>query len=141
MDARHAKHRRATEAVEALWSEQESRDATCRISSASIKDSRDEVFQIANVLPQRESSEFLEPELSRMESRQTKGPVIKHLRELLKTAVELHQTKAEGGIIESPVDMSVSSRDGGTCMGGNGTCCGMITGVSCSVEMHGVSGS
>ena len=46
-----------------------------------------------------------------------------------------------GGIIESPVDMFVSSRDGETCMGGNGTCCGMITGVSCSVEIHGVSGS
>ena len=33
-----------------------------------------------------------------------------------------------------PVDMFVSSRDGGTCMGGNGTCCGMITGVSCSLK-------
>ena len=72
------KHLRATEAVEALWSEQGSRDATYRIASASIQDSRGEVFQIANVLPQKESSEFLEPELSQMESRQTKEPVVKH---------------------------------------------------------------
>ena len=93
-EARKAKHLRATEAVEALWSEQESRDATYRIASASIQDSRDEVFQIANVLPQKESSEFLEPELSQMESRQTKGLVVKHLRDLLTTAVEFHQTKA-----------------------------------------------
>ena len=76
-----------------------------------------------------------------MESRQTKRLVVKHLHELLTTAVEFHQTKAGAEIIESPVNMFVSSRDGGTCMGGNGTCCGMITGVSCSVEMHGVSGS
>ena len=116
MDAKHAKHLRATEVVEALWSEQESRDAMYRIASASIQDSRDEVFQIANVLPQKELSEslqpdeahqianalpqmesleFLEPELSQMESRQTKGPVVKHLHELLTTAVEFHQTKAE----------------------------------------------
>ena len=95
MDAKHAKQLRATEVVEALWSEQVSRDATYRIASASIQDSRDDVFQIANVLPQKESSEFLQPELSQMESRQTKGPVVKHLHELLTTAVELHQTKAE----------------------------------------------
>ena len=62
MDAKHAEHLRATEFVEALWSEQESRDATYRIPSASIQDSRDVVFQIANVLPQKESSEFLEPD-------------------------------------------------------------------------------
>ena len=72
MDAKHAKHQRATEAVEALGSEQESRDATYRIANASIQDSRDEVHQFANVLPQMESSEFLEPELAQMESRQTK---------------------------------------------------------------------
>ena len=59
MDAKHAKHLRAIEAVDALWSEQESQDATYRITNASIQDSRDEVFQIANVLPQKESSEFL----------------------------------------------------------------------------------
>ena len=35
-----------------------------------------------------------------------------------------------GGIIGSPVDMFDSSRDGGTCMGGDGTCCGMSAGVS-----------
>ena len=46
-----------------------------------------------------------------------------------------------GGMIGSPVDMFDSSRDGETCMGGDGTCCGMITGVSCSVGIHGVSGS
>ena len=39
MGARHAKHRHATEAVEALWSEQEYQDATCRIANASIQDS------------------------------------------------------------------------------------------------------
>ena len=135
MDAKHAKHLRATEVVEALWSEQESRDATYRIASASMKDSRDDVFQIANVLPQKELSEslqpdeahqianalsqmesseflgpdevfqsanvlpqkessvFLELELSQIEFRQTKRPVVKHLRELT-TAVEFHQTKA-----------------------------------------------
>ena len=60
MDAKHAKHLRATEVVEALWSEQESRDATYRIASASIQDSRDDVFQIANVLPQKELSESLQ---------------------------------------------------------------------------------
>ena len=38
-----------------------------------------------------------------------------------------------GGIIELPVDTFDSSRDAETCMGGNGTCCGMVTGVSCSV--------
>ena len=165
MDATHAKHLRATEAVEALWAEQESRDATYRIANASIQDSRDvvhqiayvlpqmesseclepdEARQIANVLPQMESSEFLEPKLSQMESRQTKGPVVKHLRELLTTAVELHQIQSGGGIIESPLDMFVSSRDGETCMGGNGTCCGMVSGVSGvsgSVEIHSVSGS
>ena len=94
MDAKHAKRLRATEVEEALWSEQESRDATYRTASVSIQDSRDEVFQIANALPQMESSEFLEPELSQMESRQTKGLVVKHLHELLTTAVEFHQTKA-----------------------------------------------
>ena len=41
----------------------------------------------------------------------------------------------------SQVDMFDSSRDGGTCMGGDGTCCGMPAGVSCSLEIHGVSGS
>ena len=46
-----------------------------------------------------------------------------------------------GGIIGSPVDMFDSSRDGGTCMGGDGTCCGMSAGVSCSVGIHGVSDS
>ena len=75
MDAKHAKHLRANEAVEALWAEQESRDATYRIASASIQDSRDVVHQIANAFPQMESSEFLETELSQMESCQTKGPV------------------------------------------------------------------
>ena len=94
MDAKHAKHLRAIEAVDALWSEQESRDATYRIASALIQNSRDEVFQIANVLPQKESSESLEPDLSQMESHQTKGPVVKHLRELLTATVEFHQTKA-----------------------------------------------
>ena len=54
----------------------------------------DESHQIANVLPQMESSEFLEPELLQLESRQTKGPAVKHLYELLTTAVEFHQTKA-----------------------------------------------
>ena len=62
MDAKHARHLRATDVVEALWSEQESRDATYRIASASIQDSRDEVFQIANVLPQKELSESLQPD-------------------------------------------------------------------------------
>ena len=162
MDARHAKHRRAIEAVEILWSEQESQDATYRIANASRLDSRDDVHQIANVLPQMdlseflepdeahqianalpqmESPEFLEPELSQMESRQTKRPVVKHLRELLTTAVEFQQTKAGGGIIESPVDTFDSSRDGEPCMGGDGTCCGMIAGVSWSIGIHGVSGS
>ena len=59
--AMHAKHRRA---VEALWSEQESRVATYRIANASIQDSRDEVHQIANVLPQMEASEWLEPNVT-----------------------------------------------------------------------------
>ena len=54
----------------------------------------DEAHQIAKALPQMESSEFLEPELSQMESRQTREPVVKHLRELLKVAVEFHRTKA-----------------------------------------------
>ena len=73
MDAQYAKHLRATEAVEALWSEQESQDATYRIANASIQDSRDEVRRIANALPQMESSEFLEP---------TKGPAVKRLHRL-----------------------------------------------------------
>ena len=34
------------------------------------------------------------------------------------------------GMIGSPVDMFDPFRDGETCMGGDGTCCGMITGVS-----------
>ena len=72
MDARHAKHRRVIEAVGILWSEEESQDATYLIANASRSDSRDEVHQIANVLPQMELSEFLERELSKMESRQTK---------------------------------------------------------------------
>ena len=38
MDARHAKHLHAIEAVETLWSEQESQDATYRIANASIQD-------------------------------------------------------------------------------------------------------
>ena len=46
-----------------------------------------------------------------------------------------------GGIIGSPVSVFDSSCDGGTCMGGDGTCCGMIAGVSWSVGIHGVSGS
>ena len=46
-----------------------------------------------------------------------------------------------GGMIGSPVDMFDSSRDGGTCIGGDGTCCGLFAGVSCSVGIHGVSGS
>ena len=94
MDARHAKHQRATEGVQALWSEQESEDATYRIANASIQDSRDELCQIANVLPQMESKEVLVSELSHMESRRTKGPVVKHLHELLMMAVTFHQTKA-----------------------------------------------
>ena len=93
MDAKHAKHLRATEVLEALWSEKESRDATYRIASASIQDSRDDVFQIANVLPQKESSVFVEVELSQIDFRQTKGPVVKHLRELT-TAVEFHPINA-----------------------------------------------
>ena len=36
--------------------------ATYRIASASIQDSRDEVFQIANVLSQKELSESLQPD-------------------------------------------------------------------------------
>ena len=44
-----------------------------------------------------------------------------------------------GGIRGSPLDMFDSSRDGGTCVGGDVTCCGMSAGVSCSVEIHGVS--
>ena len=54
MDAKHAKHLHATEAVEALWSEQGSQDATHRIAYVSIQGSRDEVCQIANALPQME---------------------------------------------------------------------------------------
>ena len=54
MDARHSV------AVDALWSEQESRDAMYRIASASIQDARDEVCWIA-ALPQMEWSEFLGP--------------------------------------------------------------------------------
>ena len=42
MDEKYAKHLRATEAVEALWSEQESQDATYRIANASIQDSQDD---------------------------------------------------------------------------------------------------
>ena len=54
MDARHSV------AVEALWSEQESRGTLYWIANASIQDSRDEVCRIA-ALPQMEWSEFLEP--------------------------------------------------------------------------------
>ena len=93
-----------------LWrrcDQQETRDATYRIANASNQDFRDEALQIAKVLPQKESSEFLEPdeahqianvlpqkESSEMESRQTKRPVLKHLREYVTTAVEFHQRKA-----------------------------------------------
>ena len=102
MDAKHAKHLRATEPVEALWSEQESQDAMYRIVNASIQDSRDVVCQIApveahriaNILPQMESSEFLEPVLFRLESRRTKGPVVKLLHEFSTMAVGFHRTKA-----------------------------------------------
>ena len=59
MDARHARHVHTTEAVEALRSEKESLDATYRMAKASVQDSRDEVFWIANALPQVEWSEFL----------------------------------------------------------------------------------
>ena len=102
---------------------------------------QDEVCQIANALPQMESSECLEPVLLPMESRRTKGPVVKHLHELLSMADGASSNRGGRGIIESPVDTFVSSRDGETSMGGNGKCCGMVTGVSCSVESHGVSGS
>ena len=70
-----------------------------------------------------------------------KGPAVKRLHGLLMAAVEFRRTKGGGGMVGSPVDMLDSSRDGETCMGGDGTCCGMITGVPCSVEIHGVSGS
>ena len=43
-----------------------------------------------------------------------------------------------GGRIGSPEGMFDSSRDVGTCMGDDGTRCGMSAGV-CSGEFHGVS--
>ena len=61
IDEKHAKHLHATEAVEALWSEQGSQDATYRIATVSIQGSRDEVSHIANALPQVEWSEFPGP--------------------------------------------------------------------------------
>ena len=77
MDARHAKHRRATEAVETLRSEQESQGATYRIANASRLDARDEVCQIAKALPQIEWSGFLGPvQFSVVESRRTRGPEV-----------------------------------------------------------------
>ena len=160
MDAKHAKHLDATEAVEALWSEQEianvfpqtesseclEPDEVHQIANAlpQIESSEflepDEVHPIANALPQMESSEFLEPVPFRMESPRTKGPTAKHLHGLLTAAVEFHRTKAGAEQLNHKWTSS-SPCDGETCMGGNGTCCGMITDVSCSVEIHGVSGS
>ena len=55
--------------------------------------------------------------------------------------VEVSSNQGGGGMFGSPVDMFDSSRDGVTCMGGDGICCGMAAGVSCSVGIHIVSGS
>ena len=91
-------------------------------ANVSIQGSRDEVYQIANALPQMEWSEFL-------------GPVPLWVME------PRSSNQGGGGMIGSPVDMFDSSFDGETCMGGDGTCCGMIAGVSCSVGIDCVSGS
>ena len=54
--------------------------------------------------------------------------------------VGVSSNQGGGGKIGSAVDM-FDSRDGETFMGGDGTCYGMIAGVSCSVGIHCVSGS
>ena len=72
-----------------------------------------------------------------VESRRTKGPEGKSRAVSLMAVVESNQRG--GGMIASPVDMFDSSRDGGTCMGGDGTCCGMSAGVSGSCDANGVS--
>ena len=133
MDARHAGHLHATVAVKTLWSEQESRDTTYRIANASTQDSRDEVCRIA-ALPQMEWSEYSgacavlsdgvsssEEAGGKMSSWDFDG------------GGGVSSKQGGGGIIGSPVDMFDSSRDGGTCMGGDGTCCRMSGGLSCGV--------
>ena len=103
-DAKHAKHLHATEAVEAQWWAQESRDAT---------------YRIANALPLMERSEFLgvcavlsggvslnEGAGGKMSSWGVDG------------GGGVSSNPGGGGIIGSAMDMFDSSRDGGTCNGG-----------------------
>ena len=141
MEAKHAKNLHATEAVEALWSEQGSQDATYRIALVWIQGSRDDVCQIANALPQMEwfgvsgTCAALGGGVSSNE-----GARGKMSSWVVGGGGGVSSNQGGGGMIGSPVDM-FDSRDGETCMGGDGTSCGMIAGVSCSVGIHCVSGS
>ena len=113
--------------MEALWSEQEARDAICRNRQRFATDGMVGVSGAWEVLSDGVSSN--EGAGDEMSSWAVDG------------GGGVSSNQGGGGIIGSPVDMFDSSRDGRTCMGGDGTCYGMSAGVSCAGEIHGVSGS